>query len=123
MARRTLILGAIAAAIVVSACRGTQNRAEAPGRPNILVILLDDLRWNATGYAGHPHVRTPQIDRIANEGVNFRNAFNYEKQFPYTPNVRGVRTADWNTSTIPTVTADPTGISPSSTIYARMRAS
>ena len=95
MARRTLILGAIAAAIVVSACRGTQNRAEAPGRPNILVILLDDLRWNATGYAGHPHVRTPQIDRIANEGVNFRNAFNYEKQFPYTPNVRGVRTADW----------------------------
>ena len=66
---------AIAAAIVVSACRGTQNRAEAPGRPNVLVILLDDLRWNAPGYAGHPHVRTPQIDRIANEGVNFRNAF------------------------------------------------
>jgi arylsulfatase A-like enzyme len=75
MVRRTLILGTIAAAIVVSACRGTQNRAEAPGRPNILVILLDDLRWNAVGYAGHPHVRTPQIDRIANEGVTFRNAF------------------------------------------------
>ena len=75
MVRRTLIVCAIAAAIVVSACRGTQNRAEAPGRPNVLVILLDDLRWNAPGYAGHPHVRTPQIDRIANEGVNFRNAF------------------------------------------------
>ena len=75
MVRRTLILGTIAAAIVVSACRGTANRVEAPGRPNILVILLDDLRWDALGYAGHPHVRTPQIDRIANEGVNFRNAF------------------------------------------------
>jgi arylsulfatase A-like enzyme len=75
MVRRTLILGAVVAAIVVSACRGTTNRAEAPGRPNILVILLDDLRWDALGYAGHPHVRTPQIDRIANEGVNFRNAF------------------------------------------------
>jgi len=37
MARRTLILGAIAAAIVVSACRGTQNRAQAPGHPNVLV--------------------------------------------------------------------------------------
>ena len=48
---------------------------EAPGRPNVLVILLDDLRWDALGYAGHPHLRTPQIDRIANEGVNFRNAF------------------------------------------------
>ena len=41
----------------------------------MLFILLDDLRWDALGYAGHPHVRTPQIDRIANEGVNFRNAF------------------------------------------------
>ena len=75
MVRRNLILGTIAAAIVVSACRGTANRVEAPGRPNILVILLDDLRWDALGYAGHPHLRTPQIDRIANEGVNFRNAF------------------------------------------------
>jgi arylsulfatase A-like enzyme len=75
MVRRTLILGMIAGAIVVSACRGTPPRVEAPGRPNILVILLDDLRWDAVGYAGHPHVRTPQIDRIAGEGVNFRNAF------------------------------------------------
>ena len=49
-----------------------QNRRR---RPNILVILLDDLRWDTLGYAGHPHVKTPQIDRIANEGVNFRNAF------------------------------------------------
>ena len=42
MVRRTLIVCAIAAAIVVSACRGTQNRAEAPGRPNVLVICADD---------------------------------------------------------------------------------
>ena len=76
MARRTLLLGTVAAAaIVILSCRGTPPRVEAPGRPNILVILLDDLRWNAVGYAGHPHVRTPQIDRIAGEGVNFRNAF------------------------------------------------
>jgi N-acetylglucosamine-6-sulfatase len=47
----------------------------APTRPNILIVLLDDLRWDAPGYAGHPHVKTPQIDRIAREGVTFRNAF------------------------------------------------
>jgi N-acetylglucosamine-6-sulfatase len=76
MVRRTLILGTVAAAaIVILSCRGTPPGVEAPGRPNILVILLDDLRWDALGYAGHPHVRTPQIDRIAGEGVNFRNAF------------------------------------------------
>jgi N-acetylglucosamine-6-sulfatase len=41
----------------------------------VLFILLDDLRWNAVGYAGHAYLKTPHIDSIANEGVNFRNAF------------------------------------------------
>jgi arylsulfatase A-like enzyme len=75
MRRRTGFVTLVAAAIVASACRGAQNQAAPPARPNVLVILLDDLRWDALGYAGHPHLRTPQIDRIANEGVNFRNAF------------------------------------------------
>lgn len=44
-------------------------------RPNIVFILIDDLRWDALGYTGHPFARTPHIDRIAREGVNFRNAF------------------------------------------------
>jgi hypothetical protein len=40
--------------------------------------------------------------------------YNYEKQFPYTPNVRGVRTDDWKYITTRTATARPTGTSPSS---------
>jgi N-acetylglucosamine-6-sulfatase len=44
-------------------------------KPNVLFVLLDDLRWDTVGYAGHPYVRTPNIDRIAKEGVNFKNAF------------------------------------------------
>jgi arylsulfatase A-like enzyme len=44
-------------------------------RPNIVVVLVDDLRWDEIGCAGHPFVRTPNIDRIASEGVRFRNAF------------------------------------------------
>jgi N-acetylglucosamine-6-sulfatase len=62
----------------LSACeRRTPEQAPTATRPrpNILFVLLDDLRWDALGYAGHPHVRTPQIDRIAKEGVTFRNAF------------------------------------------------
>ena len=68
-----LLLSVVLAAI--SGCRPKADPQSAERRPNILVILLDDLRWDALGYAGHKHVRTPNIDRIANEGVNFRNAF------------------------------------------------
>jgi arylsulfatase A-like enzyme len=74
---RALLAAAVVAtmaALVSGGCR--RAPAEPPSRrPNILVILLDDLRWDTLGYAGHPHVKTPQIDRIANEGVNFKNAF------------------------------------------------
>lgn len=44
-------------------------------RPNIVFILVDDLRWDDLGYAGHPFSKTPNIDRIAAEGAVFRNAF------------------------------------------------
>ena len=44
-------------------------------RPNVLFILCDDLRPDALGCYGAAHVRTPHIDRLAAEGVRFRNAF------------------------------------------------
>lgn len=43
--------------------------------PNILVILVDDLRWDDLGCSGHPFSKTPNIDRIASEGARFLNAF------------------------------------------------
>ena len=44
-------------------------------RPNIVFILMDDLRFDELGCTGHPFVKTPHIDRIAKEGALFRNAF------------------------------------------------
>jgi arylsulfatase A-like enzyme len=75
--RSRLVPAVVILILVVAGCRrdatsGTTSKAT---RPNILFVLLDDLRWDALGYAGHPHVKTPQIDRIANEGVRFTNAF------------------------------------------------
>jgi N-acetylglucosamine-6-sulfatase len=49
--------------------------ADAPARPNVLVILTDDQRWDAMSCAGHPFMKTPNMDRIANEGARFRNMF------------------------------------------------
>ena len=73
-ARALLTAAIVLMAIVTGGCRRPPAE-QAPRRPNILFILLDDLRADALGYAGHPYVKTPQIDRIANEGVNFKNAF------------------------------------------------
>jgi len=66
----------IAAALIVNLgfC-ATLSNAQQTKRPNIVVVLVDDLRWDELGCAGHPFVRTPNIDRIAAEGVRFRNAF------------------------------------------------
>ena len=63
----------LAATLIVSGERGT--RAEPPPRPNVVVILVDDLRWDELGSTGHPFAKTPNIDRVAREGALFRNAF------------------------------------------------
>lgn len=44
-------------------------------RPNLVVLIADDLRFDAVGYAGNTVVRTPHLDRLAATGTVFRNAF------------------------------------------------
>jgi len=44
-------------------------------RPNIILILADDLRWDALGYAGNRIVLTPHIDALARDGSVFSNNF------------------------------------------------
>ncbi len=43
-------------------------------RPNVVVVLVDQLRSHALGFAGDPNVRTPNLDRMAREGVVFTGA-------------------------------------------------
>lgn len=45
------------------------------GRPNIVFVLIDDLRYDAFGFMGHPFIETPHIDALAKGGMQFRNAF------------------------------------------------
>lgn len=44
-------------------------------RPNILLLVADQHRWDATGAAGRFAIRTPHIDRLAAEGAFFEHAF------------------------------------------------
>jgi len=49
--------------------------AQAETRPNFIFIFTDDQRYDAMSCAGHPFMFTPNMDRIAKEGVRFTNAF------------------------------------------------
>jgi len=43
-------------------------------KPNILIIMTDQQAWNAVGYSGNKMIKTPNLDRLASEGVNFSHA-------------------------------------------------
>ncbi len=44
-------------------------------RPNILIILVDDMRFDQMTHMGHPYIQTPNLDRLAREGARFTNAY------------------------------------------------
>ena len=44
-------------------------------KPNVVLILTDDHRHDAMGFMGHPFLETPNLDRLASEGVHFKNAY------------------------------------------------
>jgi len=46
-------------------------------RPNLLWLFCDQLRYHALSCSGDPNVETPNIDRLAAEGVRFTNAFSH----------------------------------------------
>ena len=70
MSRMTaLVLAAVVAA--VAAYAGGQR----PALPmNVVVLVIDDTRWDSVGAAGNRIVRTPHLDRLAAEGVHFTQA-------------------------------------------------
>ena len=70
--------------LALTACsRGTEEAASAPSaesrdglnRPNIVLIIADDLGWNDIGAYGLEGVETPNIDNLATQGVKFELAF------------------------------------------------
>ena len=43
-------------------------------RPNIVLIIADDMAWDDSGPYGNDRVRTPNLDKLAAEGMKFTNA-------------------------------------------------
>jgi len=49
--------------------------AGAQNKPNIILIMADDLGWGDTGYNGNPVIKTPYLDQMAKEGVRFNRFY------------------------------------------------
>ena len=46
-----------------------------PTPPNVVLFLIDDMGWRDVGFAGNPHIDTPNCDRLAREGMVFTQAY------------------------------------------------
>jgi arylsulfatase A-like enzyme len=74
MLRRLVVFAALALAVVAAGC-AVASRQSATRRPNLLVVVTDDQRWDSLGSMGDARLRTPCIDQLAQDGVRFHNAF------------------------------------------------
>ncbi|MGJ8682497.1 sulfatase family protein, partial [Paraglaciecola sp.] len=75
LARSMQYISVLLTVAAISGCSSTAdtNKVETQ-KPNILFILADDHRWDMLGKY-HPIVHTPNLDKLANKGAVFKNAF------------------------------------------------
>lgn len=52
-----------------------QAAAAAERSPNVVLIVSDDQGWGDFGFMGHPHIKTPHIDRLAKESLVYRHGY------------------------------------------------
>ena len=64
---RVLLLSVL---LLTSACLVAQR-----GRPNIVMIVVDDMRYDEWSRGGHTYLQTPNIDLLAEEGTQFNRAY------------------------------------------------
>src|SRR5271163_3536471 len=43
--------------------------------PNVVLIIADDMGWTDYGFMGHPHIRTPRLDRLAAQSLAFHRGY------------------------------------------------
>src|SRR5690606_36882465 len=64
--------------LFVNSCANTKGallESSQEDLPNIVYILSDDQAWTDYGFMGHPHIQTPNIDKLASEGLTFTRGY------------------------------------------------
>jgi len=71
----TVFAGAVAAQAGVNSSGRTAARRTGRRSPNIIFIMIDDMGWRDAGFMGSKYYQTPNIDRLAKQGMVFTNAY------------------------------------------------
>ncbi len=71
---KTRIFKSVALLITAIFCNSFTSFGQAVENPNILIIMTDQQAWDAVGYSGNKAIITPNLDKLASEGVNFSHA-------------------------------------------------
>ncbi|MCG6156759.1 sulfatase family protein [Rubinisphaera margarita] len=62
-------------ALIVLALFAIPASADEAQRPNIVLIIADDMAWNDCSVYGHPNIKTPHLSLLASQGMRFDNAY------------------------------------------------
>lgn len=67
----------LSAVFALSSCqqKGEKQAPEKETKPNIVVIYVDDLGYGDVGFNGATEIQTPNLDKLANNGVKFTNGY------------------------------------------------
>jgi arylsulfatase A-like enzyme len=68
----TILMGGL---FIVLPFKSSDAKTDDPEKPNIIFILVDDMVWNGLSSFGNRHVQTPNIVRLADQGMKFTNAY------------------------------------------------
>ena len=68
---KQITFGTAASIFLNSTFANTTNES----RPNFILIMGDDISIDDFGCYGHPHIRTPNVDKLADNGMRFTNAY------------------------------------------------
>ncbi len=79
MAKITLYFFKISIIALIALCSLSvvtfKPKFEVNKKPNIIYLLTDDHRWNSLGVMGNTIIQTPNLDKLANNGVLFKKAY------------------------------------------------
>ncbi len=73
--RNVATLSVLLVIVSTTSCMWVPRESEPESVPNILLLVADDLGWRDVGFMGSTFYRTPELDRLAAEGMVFSSAY------------------------------------------------